>query len=86
MSKAATRLLVGTLCALIQVTSALAFDADKDSSLVGWWKLDDGSGTTAKDSSGQGHNGTLTNGPIWTTGHAGSGLQFDGVDDFVDTG
>ena len=30
-----------------------------DSSLVGWWKLDATSGTTAADSSGNGNDGTL---------------------------
>ncbi len=39
--------------------------------LVGWWKLDEGSGTTAHDSSGYGDNGTLTN-PVWSTDHPGS--------------
>jgi hypothetical protein len=34
--------------------------------LIGWWKLDDGSGTVAKDSSGNAHDGTLINGPVWT--------------------
>lgn len=33
---------------------------------VGHWKLDEGSGTTAIDSSGNGNNGTLTNGPTYT--------------------
>jgi Concanavalin A-like lectin/glucanases superfamily len=37
------------------------------SGLVGWWRFDDGSGTSAADSSGNGHTGTLTNGPTWTT-------------------
>lgn len=35
--------------------------------LVGYWKLNDGSGTSAVDSSGGGNTGTLTNGPTWTT-------------------
>jgi hypothetical protein len=34
--------------------------------LVGWWKLDDGSGTVAKDSSSNPHDGILVNGPVWT--------------------
>ena len=29
--------------------------------LVGWWKFDEGSGTVAYDSSGNGNNGNLTN-------------------------
>jgi hypothetical protein len=31
--------------------------------LIGWWKLTDGSGTSAADSSGNGNTGTLENGP-----------------------
>jgi hypothetical protein len=33
-----------------------------DPSLVAYWKFDEGSGTTANDSSGNGHTGTLVNG------------------------
>jgi len=59
------------------------------SGLVGWWKLDEGSGTSAGDSSGQGNTGTLAASPgtpTWTTGKIGQGLSFDGVDDYVDSG
>ena len=51
--------------------------------LVGYWKLDDASGTTATDSSGNGNNGTLTNGPTWGTGQVNGGVVFDGTDDYV---
>jgi len=43
------------------------------SNLKGYWKLDEGSGTTAADSSGNGNNGTLTNGPSWGTSGAAIG-------------
>jgi len=49
--------------------------------LVGWWKLDEGSGTTAGDSSSNGNIGTLTaSGVNWTGGPSGFGsaLSFDG--------
>jgi len=46
--------------------------------LVGWWKLDEGSGTTASDSSGNGNTGLLSGGPKWTTGIAGDALDFSG--------
>lgn len=52
--------------------------------LVGYWKLDETSGTTAADSSGNGNTGTLTNGPTWVTGKIGNGLDFDGSNDYVD--
>lgn len=32
-----------------------------ESDIIGWWKLNEGSGTTIADSSGQGNNGTLYN-------------------------
>ena len=52
--------------------------------LVAHWKLDEGTGTTANDSSGNGHDGTLTNGAQWTTGNIGGAVSFDGTDDYVD--
>jgi Tfp pilus assembly protein PilX len=51
---------------------------------MGWWKMDDASGTTAVDSSGNGNNGTLFNGAIWTTlGKIGGALDFNGTDGYV---
>jgi hypothetical protein len=43
--------------------------------------MDDGSGTTATDGSGNGQSLTLTNGPTWVAGRVGGGLRLDGVDD-----
>ena len=54
------------------------------SNLVGYWKFDEGAGTTVSDSSGNGNNGSIVGGPSWVQGHSGSALQFDGVDDHVD--
>ncbi|HEY5549710.1 MAG TPA: Ig-like domain-containing protein [Candidatus Saccharimonadales bacterium] len=54
---------------------------------VGYWQFNEGSGTTAADSSSSGYNGTLLNGPTWVSGKIGSGaLNFDGVDDRVEMG
>ena len=50
--------------------------------LIAYWPLDEGAGTTATDNSGNGHDGTLINGPIWS----GNELIFDGVDDYIDAG
>lgn len=41
-----------------------------------------GSGTTWSDLSGNGNNGTLTNGPIFVSSNSGS-IQFDGIDDLT---
>lgn len=51
--------------------------------LAGYWKLDDGSGTSATDASTNGNTGTLTNGPTWTTGQIGGAVSFDGTDDYI---
>jgi hypothetical protein len=40
---------------------------DVTGNLRGYWKLDEGSGLTAYDSSGNGNSGTLVNGPVWFT-------------------
>ncbi len=43
-----------------------------------------GSGTTWTDLSGRGNNGTLTNGPTYSSANGGS-IVFDGTDDYVNT-
>jgi hypothetical protein len=43
-----------------------------------------GTGTTWKDLSGNGNNGTLINGPTFDSGNNGS-IVFDGVNDYVNT-
>ncbi|MFN3827124.1 MAG: LamG-like jellyroll fold domain-containing protein [Micavibrio sp.] len=56
------------------------------SGLVGYWKFDASSGTAVADSSGNGNHGTMINmdgGTDWVTGRFGNGLDFDGVDDYV---
>jgi hypothetical protein len=44
-----------------------------------------GSGTVWTDRSGNGINGTLVNGPTFSSGNAGS-IVFDGVNDYIDLG
>lgn len=51
--------------------------------LVAWWKLDEGIGTTTKDSSGHNISGSLVNSPTWTAGRIGGGLQFNGTTNYV---
>jgi hypothetical protein len=53
------------------------------SALVGHWKLDKTSGTTAFDSSGNGNHGSVLNGGVWTAGKIGGALSVDGVNDYV---
>jgi hypothetical protein len=53
------------------------------SGLVGHWKLNETSGTTASDSSGNGNHGSVLNSGIWTAGKIGGALSVDGVNDYV---
>jgi hypothetical protein len=53
---------------------------------VGEWKFDEKEGTTAFDTSGNGNNGTLTNGPVWDRGKFGGALSFNGSNSYVDIG
>ena len=53
-------------------------------SLVGYWKLDDGSGTAAVDSSVNNNNGSLLGGPQWVAGYDGGALEFDGYKDHLE--
>ncbi len=51
---------------------------------VGYWKLDEMSGTTANDSSTNSiTTSTFSGNTTWTTGKYGGGLTFDGTDDYV---
>jgi hypothetical protein len=52
---------------------------ETDPSLVGWWKLDEGVGTTVADASAGGHDGVFASGsPEWVAGMYGNALRFDG--------
>ncbi|PKN02010.1 MAG: hypothetical protein CVU77_03515 [Elusimicrobia bacterium HGW-Elusimicrobia-1] len=53
------------------------------SGLVGYWPFGEGSGTTAKDASGNNNNGTLTNSPTWVNGKYGTSLNFNGTNNYV---
>ena len=79
----AALMMVACFGSLLQIQTSSAAP-----SVVGLWRFNEGSGTTATDSSGLGNNGTLAgeNGamPVWVTGQTGFGgaLWFtnDGTD------
>ncbi len=59
-----------------------------DRGLVGYWSMDDATGTAATDFSGSGNTGTLTNMSAtpsvnWVNGYRGRALNFDGSNDYV---
>jgi hypothetical protein len=49
-----------------------------DPNLVGWWSLDEGSGSVAVDWSGHDNYGSLIGEPQWVVGQDGGALEFDG--------
>ena len=57
-----------------------------DSTLVGWWTFDEGTGTVAADSSSYGNIGTLIGAPEWVPGKIDTALAFDGVSSYVNAG
>jgi hypothetical protein len=83
MKKASLVMMMGVSVLLLTCNANAAVVTD---GLVSWWKFDETIGTNAADSQGS-NDGTLTNGPAWTTttaGAASSGaLSFDGTDDYV---
>jgi hypothetical protein len=84
-----------TLGANLDVNGDLTLNSgtlDVKLATAGYWKFDEGSGTTAADSSGHGHTGTLIHmeDGDWVADKAPTNfsnlyaLQFDGVDEYVD--
>ncbi|OIO02788.1 hypothetical protein COY52_12005 [Candidatus Desantisbacteria bacterium CG_4_10_14_0_8_um_filter_48_22] len=79
MKKMLGVMLAVSLCSLW--LGCYAADAP-EKGLIAYWSFDEGSGNTAKDMSGKGHNGTIY-GAKYEKGKAGTCLSFDGVDNFV---
>jgi len=69
---------------LISFVLVLSVASNTSANLVAHWNFDDGTGSTAQDSSGNGNHGTLFGNPQWITGHLGGALDFDGTGDYVD--
>jgi hypothetical protein len=69
--------------------AAIGKQKAEDSALVGHWKLDETTGTTAIDSSARGNDGTMIGGLNAATDSVtavkNNGLSFDGVGDFIAT-
>ena len=65
------KLVTLTLCAFVASVVAGSVAYGGDPTLVGWWKFDDGTGTTARDSSMYRHDGTLVGAAQWVDGQIG---------------
>jgi hypothetical protein len=71
----------------VRTPAQIAWDYNRGKP-VGWWKMDEGEGDKAYDSSGNGNVGTLTtmDPPTdWVDGKFGKALDFDGTSDYVAT-
>jgi len=62
----------------------LILTGNTSANLVAHWKFDDGAGSTAQDSSGNGNHGVLNGDPQWVNGHLGGALDLDGNGDYVE--
>ena len=71
------------LICLVSFILVLSQASSADADLVGHWPLDEGSGTTIIDISGNGNDGSLVDNPVWditwVAGVSGSALEFQGV-------
>lgn len=69
---------------LLSFALVLSLVSTTSADLIVHWTLEEGSGTTAHDVSGNSRDGTFTGEPQWVSGHNSAGaLHFDGIDDFV---
>lgn len=68
-----TILILGVLVGLV-----VAAPANASVNLDGWWPFYEGSGATARDTSGNHDDGALSGGVQWTGGYFGPAITFDG--------
>jgi len=79
-----TRTIMTGICVFIFLLSALSTAIGQaEQNLVAYWPLDDGSGTKARDASGNGHDGTLEGDAEWILGKYGQALDFGAGDGYV---
>ena len=71
------------LVCLVSFILLLSAVGNTRADLVGHWTLDEGSGTTAADISGNGNDGTIVDNPVWDitwiSGVNGGAMEFYGV-------
>lgn len=75
-----TRLKVGCISFILisLMFVGISFARIDPETCVGLWLFDEGKGDTAKDSSGNGNDGTLMSDPKWVSGKFGKALEFNG--------
>jgi len=70
------------ICASALVLAGTCLALDKD--LIAYWTFDEGVGKTAKDMTGNGHDGKFVGDPKWVQGKFGKALEFDGISNYVE--
>lgn len=84
------RYILATLCVFL-LSPALAYGAGvvrppSNSGLLGYWPLNESSGSTARDTSGNSKHATLTLSPTWTSsGKFGGALTFGASNNYAST-
>jgi len=70
---------------VISILTASSYALDTKT-IIGAWLFDEGSGSIAKDSSGNKNDGKFMNNPKWVAGKFGKALEFDGATAYLDCG
>jgi hypothetical protein len=80
MKNILVRIVFMCFCLLIigLITTNISYAKVNAKSIMGMWLLDEGSGDTVKDTSGNGNHGTIITSK-WTDGKLGKGIEFDGT-------
>ncbi len=81
-ARAMRNLVLLTVLGLLLTVATAGHCAVSDEGLVAHWSFDEGSGDSARDLTGHGHDATIS-GPQWVRSPRGYALRFDGVDDVV---
>ena len=70
----------------ISVNDSGTTPPDTSTGLIGYWKLDEGIGIVAADSSGMGNIGRLIDNPNWTTGKLAGAINIVPTDQAIEVG
>lgn len=76
-------MILTTLILTCILTTNPAIAAINTENITALWLFDEGEGTTATDSSGNGNDGTI-HGATWVDGKFGQALEFNGTDNWVE--
>jgi len=84
--KVACSLIAMVVLLIAGIMTNLSYAEVDPETVVGMWLFDEDAGNIAVDSSGNGRDKPLMNGPVLADGKFGEALEFDGVDDYIDCG